>query len=100
MQEKIGYCTCIKPKLQKIKHGMVKVESHDSVLPKYCSVCNRRWDPVQSNAPVQPQVQKNIYVAADKIGRNDSCPCGSGLKYKKCCIPTEKRRLRINMGNV
>ncbi len=21
-----------------------------------------------------------------KIGRNDSCPCGSGKKYKKCCI--------------
>ena len=20
-----------------------------------------------------------------KIGRNDPCPCGSGLKYKKCC---------------
>jgi hypothetical protein len=20
-----------------------------------------------------------------KIGRNDKCPCGSGLKYKKCC---------------
>ena len=20
-----------------------------------------------------------------KIGRNDECPCGSGLKYKKCC---------------
>lgn len=20
-----------------------------------------------------------------KVGRNDSCPCGSGLKYKKCC---------------
>jgi len=22
---------------------------------------------------------------AKKIGRNDQCPCGSGLKYKKCC---------------
>ena len=22
----------------------------------------------------------------EKIGRNDPCPCGSGLKYKKCCI--------------
>ena len=22
----------------------------------------------------------------DKIGRNDPCPCGSGLKYKKCCL--------------
>lgn len=21
-----------------------------------------------------------------KVGRNDSCPCGSGMKYKKCCI--------------
>lgn len=23
--------------------------------------------------------------AKEKIGRNDPCPCGSGLKYKKCC---------------
>lgn len=23
--------------------------------------------------------------AKDKVGRNDPCPCGSGLKYKKCC---------------
>ena len=22
-----------------------------------------------------------------KIGRNDHCPCGSGKKYKKCCLP-------------
>jgi len=21
-----------------------------------------------------------------KVGRNDPCPCGSGLKYKKCCM--------------
>ena len=21
-----------------------------------------------------------------KVGRNDKCPCGSGLKYKKCCL--------------
>ena len=21
-----------------------------------------------------------------KVGRNDPCPCGSGLKFKKCCI--------------
>jgi hypothetical protein len=24
----------------------------------------------------------------DKTGRNDPCPCGSGKKYKKCCLPT------------
>ena len=21
-----------------------------------------------------------------KVGRNDPCPCGSGKKYKKCCL--------------
>ncbi|RJQ54880.1 MAG: hypothetical protein C4530_16565 [Desulfobacteraceae bacterium] len=21
-----------------------------------------------------------------KIGRNDPCPCGSGKKYKRCCL--------------
>ena len=21
-----------------------------------------------------------------KVGRNDPCPCGSGMKYKKCCL--------------
>lgn len=24
--------------------------------------------------------------APQKHGRNDACPCGSGLKYKKCCL--------------
>ena len=27
-----------------------------------------------------------------KIGRNDPCPCGSGKKYKKCCLPQEQQR--------
>lgn len=22
----------------------------------------------------------------EKIGRNDPCPCGSGKKYKQCCL--------------
>jgi methionyl aminopeptidase len=26
-----------------------------------------------------------------KIGRNDPCPCGSGEKYKKCCLHKEKK---------
>jgi preprotein translocase subunit SecA len=26
-------------------------------------------------------------AAGPKPGRNDTCPCGSGIKYKKCCAP-------------
>ncbi len=26
-----------------------------------------------------------------KVGRNDPCPCGSGLKFKKCCLEKEQQ---------
>ena len=29
--------------------------------------------------------QKQL-VKEYKVGRNDSCPCGSGKKYKHCCL--------------
>lgn len=27
-----------------------------------------------------------IHRTAEKVGRNDPCPCGSGAKFKKCCL--------------
>jgi methionyl aminopeptidase len=30
-----------------------------------------------------------------KVGRNDPCPCGSGLKYKKCCLGKVNPRISI-----
>ena len=32
--------------------------------------------------------RKPVQRAEDKIGRNATCPCGSGKKYKKCCGQT------------
>jgi hypothetical protein len=29
-----------------------------------------------------------------KIGRNDACPCGSGKKYKKCCLDADEATRR------
>ena len=31
------------------------------------------------------QKKSGTIVKGPKVGRNDPCPCGSGLKYKKCC---------------
>ena len=31
----------------------------------------------------------------NKIGRNDPCPCGSGLKYKKCCMLRQEELERV-----
>lgn len=30
--------------------------------------------------------EKQMPQKSEKIGRNDPCPCGSGKKYKKCCL--------------
>ena len=32
--------------------------------------------------------ENNMSQNKKKIGRNEPCPCGSGLKYKKCCMGT------------
>lgn len=32
------------------------------------------------------QIQESKQVNLKKIGRNEPCPCGSGKKYKKCCL--------------
>ncbi|WP_423785753.1 SEC-C metal-binding domain-containing protein [Gimesia maris] len=34
-----------------------------------------------------------------KTGRNESCPCGSGKKYKKCCL-LKKPENRKNIMDV
>jgi preprotein translocase subunit SecA len=38
-----------------------------------------------SRGPVERRVAP-ARAAHGKIGRNDPCPCGSGKKYKKCCL--------------
>lgn len=41
---------------------------------------------VAAGAATDSQIGKRTPVPAGaKVGRNDPCPCGSGLKYKQCC---------------
>ena len=45
----------------------------------------------EAQAPKREQVlsegpqHHNLTRRVKRIGPNDPCPCGSGLKYKKCC---------------
>lgn len=39
----------------------------------------QRQEKAQGNTPIAAQ-------ASQKIGRNSPCPCGSGRKYKQCCL--------------
>lgn len=69
-------------------------------LPKPEVICD--FETASSNLQVDGQNQENVHSNAQsakpqpvrpKIGRNDLCPCGSHLKFKRCCL--EKANLPV-----
>ncbi|MBI4473316.1 MAG: DUF1186 domain-containing protein [Acidobacteria bacterium] len=56
----------------------------DTALPREAVVA-------PSGKPASTMVSNRSTVP--KIGRNDACPCGSGKKYKKCCLGRYERRI-------
>jgi len=38
--------------------------------------------------PIDPTPEQ---LKRGKVGRNEKCPCGSGLKFKKCCLHVEDK---------
>lgn len=49
-----------------------------------------QWEDVLSKdkrKAIKKEYDKTVIVVKeDKVGRNDPCSCGSGKKYKKCCL--------------
>ena len=41
----------------------------------------------QQNKPAKKQPVRKV-----KVGRNDPCPCGSGKKYKNCCLDKDLKK--------
>jgi uncharacterized protein len=64
------------------------VKDAPDLIPELVEDLNRF---AKSRAPGLPQgfpLAANMSTApivGTKVGRNDSCPCGSGKKFKKCC---------------
>jgi len=57
--------------------------------PTYPSLAEKLFPP--------PVVVQNRYLSMyvreePKVGRNDPCPCGSGKKYKKCCLAKQQTK--------
>ena len=39
---------------------------------------------MEGQVPKQSSTNHTVVNTTPKVGRNDPCPCGSGLKYKNC----------------
>ncbi len=73
-KETVAHLFRTKLQIQVVQKQDEGSESIDTALTKAADKFIPPSD--EDNAPV---------VKGDKIGRNDVCPCGSGVKYKKCC---------------
>ena len=41
---------------------------------------------MQKKNPVVRRAASTVVNESAKVGRNEPCPCGSGQKYKNCCM--------------
>lgn len=41
---------------------------------------------------VRPKKPRRWATSTKRAGRNSSCPCGSGKKYKRCCLEEDQKR--------
>ena len=48
-------------------------------------ICKRRAMKRGKQKTLYLDVTEPIIRDGEKIKRNDSCPCGSDIKFKKCC---------------
>jgi hypothetical protein len=51
---------------------------------QFIKLCPPRWFASSDANRIQPD--NRAWPQHGKVGRNDPCPCGSGKKYKKCCL--------------
>ena len=51
-----------------------------------------RRDPPGLEPDFPRETARREEAEVSRIGRNDPCPCGSGMKYKKCCLGAQGPR--------
>ena len=99
----------LKKKVQKakenVKTGMIMDELEDVKLDENNSRTIDQFDNPVTGKLDENTLQKLMAyrnrkpsIREYKIGRNDPCPCGSGKKYKNCCLKTGKYEQLIKKG--
>lgn len=73
----------------------VQTEAHAREIVDLCDA--HGWQVIVGVEPDAPEDVSDVRAlraptpevarTAPAVGRNARCPCGSGRKYKKCCLP-------------
>jgi preprotein translocase subunit SecA len=64
-------------------------EPRDLQMPKKQTFVMSRGELPQAGGETESGKGVTVRREGKKVGRNDPCPCGSGKKYKRCCLLKE-----------
>lgn len=63
-----------------------KVDGKDKQLHENSRFVKEQGQWFYLDGKIKRNLSNNLGASAHKPGRNQPCPCGSGKKYKHCCI--------------
>ncbi|WP_180540397.1 SEC-C metal-binding domain-containing protein [Nevskia soli] len=77
------------------QHQQPPVESQPSTINEQDPTPNPSESDGRPVATPQPRPDRTkLHNTAPEPGRNALCPCGSGLKYKRCCLSKSELQAR------
>ena len=77
----------LRPREKAINNGIESLSDYE-LLALILRCGNKEKDAIElvdgKLSPKEGGINKTVVNEEPKVGRNDPCPCGSGLKYKNC----------------
>jgi hypothetical protein len=94
MRKLESYCHCRKYEQKANRWFGISVDAN--CLPQFGISLRFKWEKddamelattdMKKAVPVESLTELMRHYHSNKVGRNDPCPCGSGIKHKKCCL--------------
>jgi hypothetical protein len=83
-EERVSWSIC--GDLEDVELGLGLRTERDTPRPRYNGFDVVKDKNDNAFADDDRPVVQQVIRTEPKVGRNDPCPCGSGKKYKKCCL--------------
>ena len=98
-EETITYCYSVTVETETERHAVIEIGAESKADDVDSNLLAAMQGGMEEDAEIPEREYRQDTVRRNhpKIGRNDPCPCGSGKKYKNCCM---NKDMEIERGNM
>ncbi|UCD38254.1 MAG: anaerobic sulfatase maturase [Fidelibacterota bacterium] len=84
-KDRLSQTSAGEPGLNYLCPGYRQLYQHALPVIEKMAKCIRVGRPARDYEYIEKLIQDEAQAQDLRIGRNDPCPCGSGMKFKRCC---------------